>query len=69
MSGLRTGFTFSATIFGAIFGYGIIKSFSKFCGNIPILGGPFGPQENVIVQAVSLLSSGRLKNPNTLTVL
>ena len=51
--GLKTGFTFSSTLFSAIFGYGIIKSFSKWTPGVPILGGAFGPQENVIIQAAA----------------
>jgi uncharacterized oligopeptide transporter (OPT) family protein len=56
--GLKTGFGFSATIFGAIFGYGIIKSLSKWAPGAPILGGSFGPQENVIVQAAATGAGG-----------
>lgn len=56
MSGLKTGFTFSATMFGAIFGYGILKSLSKT--GIPIIGGSFGPQENSIVQASATGAGG-----------
>ncbi|KAI5918433.1 OPT oligopeptide transporter protein-domain-containing protein [Camillea tinctor] len=54
--GLKTGFTFSASMFGAIFGYGIIKSMSKT--NIPIIGGMFGPQENSIIQAAATGAGG-----------
>ena len=56
--GLKTGFTFGASMFGAIFGYGVVKLFSKFCGNLPILGGPFGPQENSIIQAAATGAGG-----------
>ena len=56
--GLKTGFTFSATLFGAIFGYGIIKSFSKWTPGVPILGGALGPQENVIIQAAATGAGG-----------
>lgn len=43
--GLKTGFTFPAGMFGSIFGYGIVKSISKAVPHdLPILGGPFGPQ-------------------------
>ncbi|KAI1844739.1 hypothetical protein JX266_009195 [Neoarthrinium moseri] len=56
--GLKTGFTFSASMFGAIFGYGILKIMSQTCGNIPILGGSFGPQENSIVQAAATGAGG-----------
>ncbi|KAI1306651.1 OPT oligopeptide transporter protein-domain-containing protein [Xylaria venustula] len=56
--GLKTGFTFSANIFGSIFGYGIVKLLSKHCRNWPILGGDFGPQENSIIQAAATGSGG-----------
>ncbi|KXJ88931.1 OPT oligopeptide transporter protein-domain-containing protein [Microdochium bolleyi] len=54
--GLKTGFTFGASMFGAIFGYGILKLFSKT--SLPVIGGPFGPQENSIVQAAATGSGG-----------
>ncbi|KAK0668193.1 putative transporter [Cercophora samala] len=56
--GLKTGFTFSANMFGAIFGYGILKFMEKSGGQIPIIGGFFGPQENSIVQAVATGAGG-----------
>ena len=52
--GLKTGFTFSSAMFGAIFGYGIIKSLGKF-HKVPLIGGSFGPQENSIIQSVCRL--------------
>ncbi|KAI0138722.1 oligopeptide transporter [Hypoxylon sp. NC0597] len=54
--GLKTGFTFAASMFGAIFGYGIIKICSKT--NVPIIGGSFGPQENSIIQAAATGAGG-----------
>ncbi|KAI1378463.1 oligopeptide transporter [Hypoxylon crocopeplum] len=54
--GLKTGFTFPASMFGAIFGYGIIKVFSK--SKLPIIGGSFGPQENSIIQASATGAGG-----------
>lgn len=45
-------------MFGAIFGYGIVKIFSKYCEHIPILGGQFGPQENSIIQAAATGAGG-----------
>jgi len=54
--GLKTGFTFGASMFGAIFGYGILKAMSK--SNVPIIGGMFGPQENSIVQAAATGAGG-----------
>lgn len=56
--GLKTGFSFSATLFGAIFGYGIITMISKALPNKPILGMPFGPQENSIIQAAASGAGG-----------
>ncbi|KAK4152670.1 OPT oligopeptide transporter protein-domain-containing protein [Chaetomidium leptoderma] len=55
--GLKTGFTFSANMFGAIFGYGILKLLEK-AGKTPIIGGLFGPQENSIVQAAATGAGG-----------
>jgi len=57
--GLKTGWTFSANLFGAIFGYAILKSFSTtFAENFPILGGKFGPKENAIVQTTASAAGG-----------
>ncbi|RYP68497.1 hypothetical protein DL771_006649 [Monosporascus sp. 5C6A] len=56
--GLKTGFVFSASMFGAIFGYGIINILSKVFRNVPILGGSFGPQENSIIQAAATGAGG-----------
>ncbi|GAW11871.1 hypothetical protein ANO14919_012240 [Xylariales sp. No.14919] len=56
--GLKTGFTFSANIFGSIFGYGIVKLLATHCRDWPILGGSFGPQENSIIQAAATGSGG-----------
>lgn len=57
-TGLKTGFTFSANMFGAIFGYGVLKFLEKSGGKIPIIGGFFGPQENSIVQAAATGAGG-----------
>ncbi|TQN67267.1 putative metal-nicotianamine transporter YSL5 [Colletotrichum shisoi] len=54
--GLKTGFTFIASMFGAIFGYGLLKLLSQV--NLPIIGGAFGPQENSIVQAAATGAGG-----------
>lgn len=56
--GLKTGFTFSANMFGAIFGYGVLKLLEKSAGKLPIIGGIFGPQENSIVQAAATGAGG-----------
>lgn len=60
--GLKTGFTFGPQLFGAIFGYAILKPFSKL---IPesgllsrLLGGPFGPKENCTVQSAATAAGG-----------
>ncbi|PKS10907.1 hypothetical protein jhhlp_002665 [Lomentospora prolificans] len=54
--GLKTGFTFSANMFGAIFGYAIVALLSKL--TVPILSGYFGPQENSIIQAAATGAGG-----------
>ncbi|OJJ01958.1 hypothetical protein ASPVEDRAFT_52766 [Aspergillus versicolor CBS 583.65] len=50
--GLKTGFGADATLFSAIFGFGICKMLEK--SHIPFLAGDFGPHENNIIQATSL---------------
>jgi uncharacterized oligopeptide transporter (OPT) family protein len=59
--GLKTGFTFGASLFGAIFGYALIKPLSR----IPesgilgrFLGGTFGPKENCTVQTAATAAGG-----------
>ncbi|KAF9881492.1 hypothetical protein CkaCkLH20_00638 [Colletotrichum karsti] len=54
--GLKTGFTFIASMFGAIFGYGILKLLTQT--GLPLIGGTFGPQENSIVQAAATGAGG-----------
>ncbi|KAF2757380.1 oligopeptide transporter [Pseudovirgaria hyperparasitica] len=57
--GLKTGWTFTANLFGAIVGFAVIKFFSRtFAENFPILGGNFGPRENNIVQTAAMASGG-----------
>jgi OPT family oligopeptide transporter len=56
--GLKTGFVFSANMFGAIFGYGVLKFLERVGGKLPIIGGVFGPQENSIVQAAATGAGG-----------
>lgn len=56
--GLKTGFTFPATMFGAIFGYGFILFLTKIFPGIPGIGTRFGPQENSIVQASATGAGG-----------
>jgi uncharacterized oligopeptide transporter (OPT) family protein len=57
-TGLKTGFTFIASMFGAIFGYGLIMLISSVAHGIPIFGANFGPQENSIVQAAATGAGG-----------
>ncbi|KAK8116875.1 oligopeptide transporter [Apiospora kogelbergensis] len=56
--GLKTGFLFGASMFGAIFGFGIIKLLTKLFPKVPFLGAPFRPQENSIVQATTAGAGG-----------
>lgn len=44
--GLKTGWTFGASLFGSIFGYAILKPLSKALPTY-LGGGYFGPKENV----------------------
>lgn len=56
-AGLKTGFTFNASMFGAIFGYGIVKFLARTGGN-SFLGGSFGPQKNSVIQAAATGAGG-----------
>ncbi|KAF2834275.1 oligopeptide transporter [Patellaria atrata CBS 101060] len=57
--GLKSGWTFSANLFGAIVGFAVIKTCSRtFAENFPILGGDFGPRENNIVQTAATAAGG-----------
>ncbi|KAJ3163634.1 hypothetical protein HDU86_000217 [Geranomyces michiganensis] len=50
--GLKTGFTFGASLFGAIFGFAILKLLSKGAGSY------FGPKENCTVQTAATAAGG-----------
>jgi len=54
--GLKTGFTFGSQLFGAIFGYVVLKAMSNTLPESGLLGwlggGPFGPKENCTVQSL-----------------
>lgn len=50
--GLKTGFTFGASLFGAILGYSIIKLMQKALPE-KLGGGFFGPRENCTVQTAA----------------
>ncbi|ETS64672.1 hypothetical protein PaG_00619 [Moesziomyces aphidis] len=56
--GLKTGFTFGASLFGAILGYSIIKIMQKALPE-KLGGGFFGPKENCTVQT-SATAAGSL---------
>lgn len=57
--GLKTGWTFSANLFGAIVGFSVLKFFAKVLPQgFPILGGDFGPRENNIVQTSATAAGG-----------
>ncbi|KAG5651754.1 hypothetical protein H0H81_007566 [Sphagnurus paluster] len=60
--GLKTGFTFGPQLFGAIFGFAIVKAISRIVPESGILGrclgGPFGPKENCTVQTAATASGG-----------
>ncbi|KFY13087.1 hypothetical protein V492_03492 [Pseudogymnoascus sp. VKM F-4246] len=56
--GLKSGWTSGANIFGSIVGFAVLRSFSKYCSAIPLLGGEFGPRENNIVQTVATAAGG-----------
>ncbi|KAF8635413.1 hypothetical protein AX15_000407 [Amanita polypyramis BW_CC] len=60
--GLKTGFTFGPQLFGAIFGFAILKPISKALPESGLLGrllgGYFGPKENCTVQSAATASGG-----------
>ncbi|KAI0780151.1 OPT oligopeptide transporter [Fomes fomentarius] len=60
--GLKTGFTFGPQLFGAIFGFAIIKPLSRIVPESGIVGklfgGPFGPKENCTVQSAATAAGG-----------
>lgn len=55
--GLKTGFTFGPSLFGAIFGFAIIKPLSRILPRY-LGGGYFGPKENVTVQTAATAAGG-----------
>ncbi|KAI0312850.1 oligopeptide transporter [Amylostereum chailletii] len=60
--GLKTGFTFGPQLFGAIFGFAILKPISRAIPESGLLGrwfgGSFGPKENCTVQTAATASGG-----------
>ncbi|TPX64663.1 hypothetical protein SpCBS45565_g05710 [Spizellomyces sp. 'palustris'] len=55
--GLKTGFTFGASLFGAIFGFAILKPLSVFLPKA-FGGGYFGPKENCTIQTAATAAGG-----------
>ncbi|POS73234.1 oligopeptide transporter [Diaporthe helianthi] len=55
--GLKTGWTFGASLFGGILGFAILKSISRVAPRI-LGGGYFGPKENVCVQTAATAAGG-----------
>ncbi|TFK26572.1 OPT oligopeptide transporter [Coprinopsis marcescibilis] len=60
--GLKTGFTFGPQLFGAIFGFAILKPISRVVPETglfgKVMGGYFGPKENCTVQTAATASGG-----------
>ncbi|USW50572.1 Putative oligopeptide transporter, OPT superfamily [Septoria linicola] len=57
--GLKTGWTFGASLFGAIIGFAVLKPLGrKLPESFPIFGGEFGPRENNIVQTAATAAGG-----------
>ncbi|KAF5368921.1 hypothetical protein D9758_002936 [Tetrapyrgos nigripes] len=60
--GLKTGFTFGPQLFGALFGFAILKAISKAVPDSGLLGkmfgGEFGPKENCTVQTAATAAGG-----------
>lgn len=58
--GLKTGFTFGPQLFGAIFGFTIIKAMSRALPGSGFFGfgGHFGPKENCTVQTAATSAGG-----------
>ncbi|KAH9219269.1 OPT oligopeptide transporter protein-domain-containing protein [Leptodontidium sp. 2 PMI_412] len=55
--GLKTGWTFGASLFGSILGFAILKPLSKVAPKY-LGGGHFGPKENVTVQSAATAAGG-----------
>ncbi|TFK73351.1 oligopeptide transporter, partial [Pluteus cervinus] len=60
--GLKTGFTFGPQLFGAIFGFAILKPLARVLPETGLigrtLGGSFGPKENCTVQSSATAAGG-----------
>lgn len=56
--GLKTGFSFPASMFAAIFGFGVTRILCQVFPHVPFIGMDFGPQENSIIQASATGAGG-----------
>ncbi|KAF2139769.1 uncharacterized protein K452DRAFT_275283 [Aplosporella prunicola CBS 121167] len=56
--GLKSGWTASANIFASIVGFTVLKFCSKHLSPIALIGSPFGPRENNIVQTAATAAGG-----------
>ncbi|KAF2648683.1 oligopeptide transporter [Lophiostoma macrostomum CBS 122681] len=57
--GLKTGWTFTANLFGSIAGFAVLKFLSKAVPEtFPLIGGGFGPRENNICQTAAMAAGG-----------
>lgn len=54
--GLKTGWTFGSSLFGAILGYAILKPLTRYAPRY--IGSSFGPKENVCIQSAATASGG-----------
>jgi uncharacterized oligopeptide transporter (OPT) family protein len=57
-SGLKTGISAGAEFIGSIAGFGIVQGLIKLAPGVAVIGGPFGPKENTIIQAAARGSAG-----------
>ncbi|KAH8881677.1 OPT superfamily oligopeptide transporter [Thozetella sp. PMI_491] len=57
-TGLKSGITSGAEVFGAIMGYGLLQVMTKIFASVPAVGRPFGPKENGLVQAAARGAAG-----------
>ena len=60
--GLKTGWTFGASMFGSIFGFAILKPLSKALPE-RFGGGYFGPKENVCCQSAATVRAAAILSP------
>ncbi|CZS88195.1 hypothetical protein WAI453_000615 [Rhynchosporium graminicola] len=56
--GLKSGWGQSASMFGSLVGFAILKPLSVHFAHLPLIGGTFGPRENNIVQTIATSAGG-----------